>query len=434
MADTGAHSRAQFSPTLRYLLPTYRWWPVARVVELVDTAGLGPAAARFGGSSPFTRTKSGAQLYKPTSKIAESGDYDFAWRGLRKFHDSAALTERLMQDRKLPPKQKPNVLKQMQQLGYCLSQAYEFSTSARASGAATKALQAYYSATSLANAEILWLGDGLDSIDGRPSKYHSHGLTLVQANELDALSAQPDPTDGLFGLWRGRARHAPPYSKVENQKEGEASHSAIRAEASGSALADMSLPDRPIKLTDCFRHIPGLHSSLDAPFRSRLVRGHVTDRFRADANGKFKSIQIDTVLHPGIEENIQGVVDQWKYPPALVPHVTIVPASSGLIFSLKLDAATAALGYQFKRPEMFLHRTDEAFFVGEGEFLNEFGYFYVGLFILGMIVRYHPQKWMGPVSKGALMTILSDEFIDLSLRRLPLLVLGTLTDRITLYE
>ena len=54
--DGGLHRRGAWPKTLAQVRIFCRYLPRARVAELVDAAGLGPAAARCGGSSPSTRT------------------------------------------------------------------------------------------------------------------------------------------------------------------------------------------------------------------------------------------------------------------------------------------------------------------------------------------------------------------------------------------
>lgn len=85
-------------------------------------------------------------------------------------------------------------------------------------------------------------------------------------------------------------------------------------------------------------------------------------------------------------------------------------------------------------PEVFAERRNLYHMVGTGSFLNEFGYFYVGLYIVGMISRYYPQTWIRELREGSYVTSLIHEFVEHSLHRVPMLALGQLEKTIFLYD
>ena len=119
--------------------------------------------------------------------IREIGASETAWRRLRRFHDVSLASARVMSARRLPEKQRKNVNKQMEQMSYCLTQAWEFVQSARASGLATKALQAYYAITALANAEVAMAGlEQLGSFG-----FRGMSACLVYAETLIAAGGTP---------------------------------------------------------------------------------------------------------------------------------------------------------------------------------------------------------------------------------------------------
>ena len=58
--------------------------------------------------------------------------------------------------------------------------------------------------------------------------------------------------------------------------------------------------------------------------------------------------------------------------------------------------------------------------------LNEFGFFYVALFILGNYARYFPDKWISDVDDATPIAHVVDEFMALAYQRLPLIALREL--------
>ncbi|MER9589381.1 hypothetical protein NKI94_11340 [Mesorhizobium australicum] len=343
-----------------------------------------------------------------------------------------------MTERAIPASQRPNVKKQMEQLAYCLRQAYEFSQSARSSGLSTKALQAYYCITALANAEILWLGDGRVSIDARPAKFHRHGLSLIQAPSLDASAAAPDldrdgKLTGLFGLWRSYSKHSPHYLKRDLETHGNLGQSKYDIGSTAMPLSSVAMPDRPISLIECLQHIPGMVTSLSSsPVKSKLVRGAVSDRIIYGENSDVVSVRKRTVIHPCHDDLLGPVLERFLYSSRLVEGISIVQVQSGAVFEIVLTKDVFDAGSS--SPEIFPDTTENLYFLGDGDFLNEVGYFYTAMYILGMLSRYYPNIWMKEINRSSHMTVLCDEMIDKSLERAPLMVLSALEDRVFVYQ
>ncbi|MBX9452655.1 MAG: YaaC family protein [Mesorhizobium sp.] len=344
-----------------------------------------------------------------------------------------------MESRKIPGNQKKNVEKQFQQLSYCLTQAREFSASAQSSSLSTKALQAYYSITSLANVEILWKSDGNGSIDRRRSVYHRHGLDLTIGESIDEFSAKPQIDDGnqlvgLFGLWRQYARHAPHYGEHKITYTGIGSqHTSLEQLSSATPLSEFPMGSGHISLRRCLGHIPGLQFSLaDMNKDAYLVRGRVSLATAANDRNRTSSTTIKTIIQPAKPSLLNAVADRFKFPPAMVSDVKYIESGNAIIFDVTRKSTEKF--YQSVGPESFSEKIDNLYFISDGEFLNEFGYFYVGLYILGMITRYHPQRWIRELSRNSDYTVIIDEFIDLSLTRAPLLVLGELRNDVFVYQ
>ncbi|MBY3564150.1 YaaC family protein [Rhizobium laguerreae] len=172
-----------------------------------------------------------------------------------------------MTERALAEKHRENVRKQMQQLAFAVGQAKEFFKSAEISGPSTRALMAYYGLTSLANAEVLWRGDGGDSLDARDVRWNSHGLQLVRKGELWEFSAKATRDakglNGMFGLWRQYSSHIPQYGKSTFYHSEGGSNWQARPMSTVTPLSDLAFPDHPISLGWSLQHLPAMTSALD---------------------------------------------------------------------------------------------------------------------------------------------------------------------------
>lgn len=370
--------------------------------------------------------------------IKESSAYDIAWRGLRKYHDTQTRAASVMASRKVDVKHRKNVEKQLTQLSYCLTQAYEFSKSARMSGTSTKALQAYYSLTSLANAEILWAGDGNVSLDRRNGVYQHHGLDLLISTNVEEFRISPrlhtDGTfTGLFGLWRQYSRHFPNYSKIR-RKDGDVSTIQYDINSSTTPLNQLAAPNFELSLEDCFAFIPSLNTTFSDMGRElKIARGRSEIDVREGPGGWVETRKV--TVQPCSNRLLNDVIEKFTFHPSIVEDVKIPSMTRGCMFNVERRQETVETELVVSTsPESFPGTQDELYFVGSGDYLNEFGYFYVGLYALGMISRYHPQAWIKETSKGSSIALLADEFIDLSLTRVPLLTLGQLDNRLFVYE
>jgi hypothetical protein len=59
--------------------------------------------------------------------------------------------------------------------------------------------------------------------------------------------------------------------------------------------------------------------------------------------------------------------------------------------------------------------------------MNEFGYLYLGLYILGNFARYFPDRWMPDVETGSPLALAAEEFMSMAEWRMALLTLSELS-------
>lgn len=373
-------------------------------------------------------------------ELSESRAYNAIWRRFARFQDIELTTEMLMAARKVPASQKQNVRKQMQQLSYSTTQAKEFSDAARSGGDTTRALLAYYSITALANVEILWRGSADENFERRPSHYNGHGLEIVQSQSLWDFGARPQlrndgSVSGLFGLWRRFASHFPLYCEWMTAS-GDTSRTTLAAGISGRPLEFFSLPNRPLTLGECLKHIPSLaHSTIAYGEQPQFVRGRNEVRSSLDSAGREQSRQIDYILHPASPAIFDTVLEFFRFNPSMAENLRIQGGNGGAGAALRIEYDVENPPWQdWGVPEVFSERRDLYYMVGPGAFLNEFGYFYIGLYITGMVSRYYPHHWIKQLREGAYVTSLVQEFVEHSLQRAPMLVLGQLEQTIFLYD
>jgi hypothetical protein len=158
--------------------------------------------------------------------VIRSPEPRVAWASLQKHMNVTSVTDSLVRLHHLPPSQRKNAQKQAKQLRYCLIQAREYANAARAVSLATKPTLHYYSAMSLALAEILLKQSGESSLDRAREHHRHHGLLFSDSRSgvisedfrtaASGLVAKPmitvqiDPRRlGTFELWHRSAREYP---------------------------------------------------------------------------------------------------------------------------------------------------------------------------------------------------------------------------------
>ena len=145
----------------------------------------------------------------------------FAWSGLRAFQNVSNVENAIFELHNVSPKHKNNVTKQARQIRHCLIQAHEYYKAAQKVTLATKPNLLYYSAMSLALAELLLKQTGDASLDRAREQHRHHGLTLsVSETKIDNLADQAatlvakpviinGERIGTFEQWHKSARETP---------------------------------------------------------------------------------------------------------------------------------------------------------------------------------------------------------------------------------
>jgi hypothetical protein len=363
-------------------------------------------------------------------RVRTAAPQAFAWAGLRRFQNVDLITDELMHIHHLESKWRDNVKKQAQQLRYCLIQAREYFTAAQAVSLATKPNLLYYGTMSLALAEILFKQSGESSLDKARSEHRHHGLSMTvariprgadlatSATNLRALPMEVDgKRKGTFELWHRTSREYPLAGNI--QRFSEQAGSTISFEAIFSAM-DKPYPSVPaggITLSECFSALPLMvEHAVAASLPSHFVRG-----------------KSEAQIWPG---------PQWRSNTVCTFHPS--PLNAALLESIRIDSNQASrvevtevnTGFHVRAQHDWVYGSvnmplPPASMITPEEWrmwtnappLNEFGYFYVSLFLAGNYARYFPDWWLLDVERSTPLVLAIEELCTISEWRVPWLAL-----------
>lgn len=358
----------------------------------------------------------------------------FAWSGLRRFHHIPSTTDTLLQLHHAPEKQRGNVQKQAEQLRQCLIQAREYRDAAEATSLATKPVLLYYSLMSLALAQILFQGTGKDSLDASRDEHKHHGLILKTlprehksydlVETAGSLVAKPMISGhhrrGSFELWHRLSREDPIAGEDQYQVGGGILQHTANLLLFGDDAKIGYLHEEGISLFDCFQGTPGMLGWLHANCQvSRIVRGRAR-RHQTSSTSFFTELTI----HAGLGNEIESLLKLFRFSPEVVNTMNVIEVGSGVIARIDQQIGERC---NFHFPPSANWNNQELRFLPSGTTLNEFGYFYIGLYILGNYARYFPDRWMKDVDGGTPLAVATEEFLSLAEWRMALLTYSVLS-------
>ena len=309
--------------------------------------------------------------------------------------------------------------------------AREYFEAAQAVTLATKPVLLYYSIMNLALAEVLLKQSGGSSLDAARQQHRHHGLTTSVGghNTTDCwqdvckgLRAKPMLRDatcerfGTFELWHQSARHVPWVGKSISKKDGT---SGVRVMTASEDNRLPLLPAAGVDLLYCAQHLPVLSNTLASLGASqKLLRG-------AAAQVVFDDVHWQTthVVHPCQNQALMHqLLARFEYAPSMVPMVDVD-------YSEKGGATVRVKHFEGRRfvnslPDAFTENAKRLHFLSENVPLNEFGFFYVALFIVGNYARYFPDKWIKDIEASSPLCLLVEEMVHQGAWRIPLLSLS----------
>jgi hypothetical protein len=324
----------------------------------------------------------------------------------------------------------------MEQLRFSLIQAREYFQAAENASAATKPLQLYYCCMCLALSEILWNGDGNHSLDKLRLTHRHHGLILSPPpnTELDLrkfssqLIARPMLVKGVrlgtFEVWHGLSRQTPLVGKhITQHGTGTLTGTSILYASEDTPLEPV--PTSGISLYECLVRIPGLIRPLhDFKIQSALLRATL-QRVRVRSDDVTEKITDTINVQPNDAERIHHLRNRFLFDPNDISNITSFDFPSGFHVSWFYDPRLGT--YSCHLPEGFSYKENEVYFLDDTDYLNEFGFLYIALYLLGMFARYFPDLWIREVESNSEFAIVVEYLLDYARWRLPVLLLGNLT-------
>ena len=359
------------------------------------------------------------------------------WSRIRRFHNVAFVKTLLCKLHDVPRGQEKNVQKQAEQLRYCLIQAKEYYDAAQSVSLATKPVLMYYSIMSLALAEILLKHDGRSSLDKAPGENAHHGLrfhidppeiagdqalhNIAQRFRATPLIKNKGKRFGTFELWHISSRELPILGELVGI-------SSIGTTTKRHALimnaTDRSLPKLPasgVTLLDCLRYMPSTYSFLGY---NNIIPYIVRAKIQLTVNDSAHQNTYNIVIHPDNASVLETFYEQIKIHPSNMYDINITELPSGLILGF---TSTKDNVIRFTFPSSSTWTIDEVRFLAREYSLNEFGLFYVALYIAGNYARYYPDRWLADVDRAVPIALAIEELITQSEQRIPLLALSELS-------
>ncbi|SMF79853.1 hypothetical protein SAMN06265365_1352 [Tistlia consotensis] len=385
------------------------------------------------------------------TKISRPKSVEYAWSGLRRFHNTRRTTDILIKRHKIPVEHFANAKKQADQIRSCLLQAKEYFDAFQISSLATKPVHLYYACMLMALAEILTKGSGNQSLDKLRDTHRHHGLLTnfdIRRTERGGLDpgllrakahVSGDVKLGTFAVWQNLAKHPPLTGAVIRRFAGGGQSESVETILESDTRVDQNFPVDGLSLIDCVTHIPYLWEHM-RPLGISVDLARTRIQLMAMESANEVTLRESFDIQPGNPTSIARAVEKIKIDPNLAAHTEIVEfRNGGISFRVtshiyKKYTYENIERYRIETPHGMNLTSKDVFLLGSHDFLNEFGFLYCGLYILGMISRYYPDLWMKEIQDSTDFSIIAEYFLDAACHRLPILVLEQLSEEIILYD
>ena len=229
---------------------------------------------------------------------------------------------------------------------------------------------------------------------------------------------------GTFDLWHRSARETPATGDISIHSD---TGSIIRYGILGVGLdhrLDL-LPESGISLLSALQNIPDMTGILSTMgVTTKLVRGEITQVINKNSN----TIDMQLIIHPGEAALIDEFVANISAHPNSSEEVNYHKLSSGGVFTVKsniLDINYPEIRTQW--PSSACTRHPISHFWPSVQCLNEFGFIYIALFIVGNYTRYYPDFWMRDVEETTDLGAVIEELTNVAERRMGILALSELS-------
>jgi hypothetical protein len=373
------------------------------------------------------------------AKVERTDIADFSWFSLRTFHNVRFTTEAIVRSHRIPKKYLKHAEKQADQIRFFLLQAKEYFDASRTVTLVTRPVLLYYSVMCLATAEVLFKQSGDNSLDKARESHRHHGLVFTNRNTpkdrdsaatkaASGLLAQPATRDkgeryGTFELWHRSARGYPlPSESIEFDRTTQSQMSRFTTFAISRDERLPLIPESGITLSETLEEIPGMATLITQLGRTpNLVRGHVSKSVDATT----RQTELSIIIHPGDKAKTDAFFEGCKFNANDHTKIDFKELTNGGILKISHPEADPV---RFNIPSSSCDKFPTVSFVAEDEKgLNEFGFLYVALYIVGNYARYYPDFWIYDVEKSTQLGLLIEHLLNVAEQRICLLALSELS-------
>jgi len=362
------------------------------------------------------------------------------WKNLRIFLDESFVIDNICKFHSIHKgKHKNNIKKQAKQINYCIRQAEEyFSASSRVS-LVTRPLLLYYGTVSLTKALTLIRLKGEYSFDKlrATGKHKHHGLVLLdsindtkptvdietffsslQCNIFRNKDLQNRPW-GHFSLFYQSLVPCAYLIKEEIQQIGKMFAIKKDKVQSCSNLLDINSISTPFVCLTLIKILPDLCSDLiGLGINPGLFDGEV-ELMTTQHNGYHKK-DYNFFIYDIQKEEGELLIKYYK---ELNPLLSFdMNFYNNIHFKITND------NQQLNFPEIIDDINNKKYFILKpSSYITEPVPYFIILFCLGMLCRYHPDIWVSIIDKNIRIAELTNTFLNLAYRKFPNLILDQMT-------
>jgi hypothetical protein len=291
---------------------------------------------------------------------------------------------------------------------------------------------------SLALAEILFKQSGDSSLDRARSQNRHHGLTMTVAGSprpaslaeaSSLIKAYPMEVSGqrkgTFALWHQSTREHPIPGDIKRIFPDGGSTSGFETVWGAEDKPYKNVPTSGISLDECLASLPLLSEHVTAAgLHTNLIRGRCLANHWIGAQWRVTNV---FMLHPDLR--VQRFLDGVKVDPNHIDRIDVREIGAGIHITLTNDWVNGHVS--FPVPGAAMVSSEEWRMWINDPPLNEFGYYYVGLYLAGNYARYYPDKWLADVEASSPLALAIEELCSTAEWRVPWLSLSELDQ--TLY-
>ena len=152
------------------------------------------------------------------------------------------------------------------------------------------------------------------------------------------------------------------------------------------------------------RLLPGLELFLyDRQIEPLLVRGFAEERIHHQ-NNRPKQNDVNLIFHPSSPSLMDGVMKEISVEVRGIEDFSYSVNGGVLFVTLSMDVESPT---GFRIPAAYSLTATDSYFLSQNSTLNEFGIYYVSLFILGNFARYYPDRWMKDVEASSELALVA---------------------------